>query len=720
MLRVRVPFSSGCLPALLACGWLWLGSPSRAEQSQDIADLDLENLLDNVVLSASKHRETLEESPANVFVVSRAMIEQYDCQSIGEALSLAPGIHVTDDYSFSQIGVRGVSMFGDWNSHVMILVDGRPTNEQYGGSSTVDVPGVDINNVDRIEVIKGPASTLYGSNAFFGLINIITRQPEENGAEVTGHYYGGTDRRTVSMELYHRLNEDLSVYVTGSILNQRGNNLFFPEFSDPHDSTLLQLDEEGYNQFYLGESDFTAGWARDKNTQRNYSTHSRIDWRNLSLTVHLADIKTGVAHSMWGSLFQRSENQFREMRNFADLTYSGGVSERIDLTARLLYSRYIWVDYVLYNYGSLETSPSYLPGPIWKDWEFDRCVSTDVRLDFDLADNHHLLVGGESQFHLIKQASGDAGPDRKTIVENVIPEENVTEDGQIYNMYAQDEYNLSPAIKLVGGLNFNYYTYTTGRTMPKGALILTPYRGGTWKFIASRGFRSPTFYEMTYEDGSFYYSNPDLVPELITNYEVIASHEFPYGVTLVTAANTSHITDLIQLNLVDSTDPAHPGGSYGEEVLQFRNGGRMRVNGFELSLRGNPIYSLSGFANLTWQDVELLERSDASGELCNSPRWLANIGLNWQFVPERLSCAIRTQHVSSRHLWDGSELAGTWLTDVTIRARNVFGRLELGFGVKNLFDLHHRVPLSFDYAPSVSIEQPGRSVVMTVRTTTGW
>jgi outer membrane receptor protein involved in Fe transport len=225
---------------------------------------------------------------------------------------------------------------------------------------------------------------------------------------------------------------------------------------------------------------------------------------------------------------------------------------------------------------------------------------------------------------------------------------------------------------------------------------------------------------MTYEDGQFYYHNYDLVPELITNYEFIASHQFPYGLTLGAAANTSRITDLIQLNRIDSSDPAHPGDPYGEEVLQFRNSGQMRVNSFELSLRGNPIYRLSGFANLTWQEVKLLERSDESGDLSNSPRWLANVGLNWQLVPDRLILAAKTQHISSRRLWDGSELEGVWLTDLTIRAEKVLGLLDLDFGVKNLFDLHYRTPLSFDCAPSLSIEQPGRSVVVTVRTTTGW
>lgn len=115
--------------------------PAMAGEGQDIADMDLQSLLDNVVLSASKHEETLEEAPANVFIVTRAMIENYACRSIAEALSLVPGLHITEEYAFSQVGVRGISNFGDWNTRVMVLIDGRPTTEQYGGTHSIDVPG---------------------------------------------------------------------------------------------------------------------------------------------------------------------------------------------------------------------------------------------------------------------------------------------------------------------------------------------------------------------------------------------------------------------------------------------------------------------------------------------------------------------------------------------------------------------------------------------------
>jgi outer membrane receptor for ferrienterochelin and colicins len=150
-------------------------TPTFAQDSKDIADLSLDSLLDNIVVAASKHEETLEESPANVFIVSQAMIDNYGCQTIGEALALVPGIYVTDDYSLAQIGVRGISTFGDWNSHVMLLIDGRSTSEQYGGTSNLEESGLSLDNIERIEVIKGPASSLYGSNVIYGLIDLTSR-----------------------------------------------------------------------------------------------------------------------------------------------------------------------------------------------------------------------------------------------------------------------------------------------------------------------------------------------------------------------------------------------------------------------------------------------------------------------------------------------------------------------------------------------------------------
>ncbi len=710
---------STCLSLLAATVIALVPLPASAGGSQDIADIDLQSLLDNVVLSASKHEETLEESPANVFIVTREMIENHACRSIGEALSLVPGIYITEDYSFIQIGVRGVSQFGDWNSRVMTLIDGRPTTEQYGGSHSIDLPGVGIDEIDRIEVIKGPSSSLYGSNAFFGIVNLITMKPDKNTLEVNSAYYADTEMKSTSGRFFHRFNKDLSVFVTGSWVDRNGSDLFFSEFSDLSDNDLLSLDDDGYNQFYLDSASFTAGVAQHMNTMEKYQAHGRIDWRDFYLTLQHGQMNNGIGHGFYGALFNRSENKFNEKRQFVDFGYSGDLTDRMNLAARVSWDHYSWNDEVLYNYGSLEDEPDYLPGPIWRDNEFNESYGADARLTVDFSDNNTAVIGAEAKFHKIEHETGETDASGDNVLENYIPAENVKHDGQINNLYAQDEIRFSREVKFVGGLHFNYYSYTTGKVMPKAAMIFHPYEQGTYKLIASRGFRSPTFYQITFDDGDYYIANPDLKPELITSYEVVATHEFAYGFSLEVAGNYSQLTDLIFQSIIDESDPAHPGGNYIEEISQYRNSGRMTSNSVEISVQRSPVYGLGGFANVTYQKVKV-EGTGEGNELYNSPRWLGNLGLTKQFVDGRLKTSAKLNYMGTRKMWDGASLDEYVTVDANVNIRSIAGVFDVALGVKNLLDKDYRVPLNYDYAPTTSIERPGRSIYAKITTTLGW
>ena len=683
------------------------GEPTWADHGKDIAELDLGQLLDNVVLSASKHEETLAEAPANVFLITRRMIEQYGFGTIGEALSIVPGMYITNDYVLSQVGVRGVSFFGDWNSRVMVLVDGRPIGEQYGGTNSIDVPGITIDQVDRIEVIKGPASSLYGSNAFLGIINLITRNPLGNSATISSRYLAGTDAKSTDLRWSYRRGADFAIQSTASFTDQGGSHIFFPEFSDPTDSSLFSAGEDGFNQFYVDSNDFTGGVSYHKNTLDNLSMHHRIRWKDWALTLHYGLQNTGVPGSFYGSLFNRRDNEVRQRRHYVDLTYHRAVYAHTELTTRLAYDYYFWADHVLYNYSSEESDPAYLPGPLWIDNEYDRFVSGEVRAKSDLGRSDILVVGAELQAHDTRQESGEADAGKERIAENVIPPEDRETQGQIYNVYGQYEHVFSPWLQAAAGLHFNHHTYTTGRVTPKAALIVQPYATGTYKLIASQGFRSPTFYELTFDDGQFFIDNPDLKPELITSVEFLSAQEFPYGISLDVAANHSWLDDLILQTVIDQSDPAYPGGSYNDEISQFRNTGKMQTTSIEVAIRRHSAYRLSWFANTTFQELWIADQS--SSEPFNSPRWLANAGVAYQLIRGKATASLRASHVSSRTLWDGSTLAARTVLDANLNVTRLFKVAELSVGVRNLTGLHYAVPLGYDYAPSTKIQQPGRS-----------
>ncbi|MDH3890003.1 MAG: TonB-dependent receptor [candidate division Zixibacteria bacterium] len=691
--------------------------PVTAGEERDIADLDLQTLLD-VVLSASKHEETLEEAPANVFIVTRDMIEDYACRSIAEALSLVPGVHITEGYSHSQIGVRGVSNFGDWNSQIMLLIDGRPTTEQYGGTHSIDVSSVTIGNIDRIEFIKGPASSLYGSNAFFGIINLITAVPEENSLVVNSSYFWDTEHTGNSARLLHQFDNDLSVFVTGSWLDRKGSDLYFKELSVLAEDDLA-LDDDGYYQYYLDSNSFTGGVAQHMNTMEDLSTTGKIKWRELSLGFRFARTDNGIPHGFYGALFNRPENSVWEQRYSVDLAYSGTVSTGFELTTRLSYNHYSWWDKILYNYYEWEAEPDYLPGPIWKDSELNESYGLETRANVDFSEKNTAVLGAEVQFHKIRHESGEADATGDNIVYDYIPKDNAQNEGQVYNVYAQDEHQLSDKLKLVGGLHFNHYTYTTGKVMPKAAIIFRPNYQSTVKLVASRGFRSPSFYEITFDDGFLFIANEDLEPQLITSYELILSHEFPFGFSAQMAGNLSQMTDLIVQTVIDDTDPAHPGGDYLEEVSQFRNLGEMSTQSVELSLHRSPIYGLGGFANVTYQKATV-KGADEDVLAFNSPKWLGNFGLTYQVVPGRFSVSSKVNYVSTLKCWDGSFLDERFVIDANLSFKKVAGFFDAALGVKNILDEEYSVPLNYDYAPTVNIRRPGRSVYAELSTSVGW
>jgi outer membrane receptor protein involved in Fe transport len=686
-----------------------------AGNGDDIAEMDIENLLDNIVLSASKHEESLEETPSNVFVISRKMIDNYGFMNIGEALSIVPGIYITDDYSLSQTGVRGVALSGDWNSHVLVLLDGRPIQEQYGGTSSIDVPGVNIDNIDRIEVVKGPASSLYGSNAFLGMINLITKAPNESTVSVNARYYSNTGDRETGLNVFHRFNDAVSLHSTVSYRNQMGSELFFPEFSDNNDESLFQLDDDGYNQYYLDSADFTNGIATEGNTVENISTYNQLYWNDFTLTFNYANLNTGIAQSFWGSLFNRPENFYRERHFFTDLEYSSWVTSKMNLMVRLSYNYYRWSNNILYNYYEWEDEPDYLPGAIWKDLEYDKSYSSELKVHINIDEKNMVIIGGETQFHSISHESGETDATGEVITENFIPEEHHKNDGQIYNAYTQYEHSFSEHFVAVGGFHFNYYSYTTGRMMPKGALIFKPNKSSTYKLIASRGFRSPTFYEITYDDHSYYINNPDLNPETITSFELISIQNFPYGISVVLGANYGKIYDLILHTIIDDTDPDYPEDDfYLDEVGQFRNAGEMRSSGLEVSISRNPVYTLSGFFNFTYQDLRILD-DEQDDVIFNSPHWLANAGISYHLNRDKLLLSTRINYTSARKLIDYSTLESVVLTDLNLSIRNILGEADITIGVKNVFDKDNFAPIGWDYEPSVKIQRPGRSVFINFR-----
>ena len=146
----------------------------------NLKDLSLEELMDvqvRTVYSASKRTQTLAEAPASVTIITADEIRKYGYRTLADILQSVRGFFVTYDRNYDYLGVRGFGRTGDYNSRVLLMVDGHRINDNVYDSAAIGTEFIlDVDLIDRVEIVRGPASALYGSNAFFGVINVITRQ----------------------------------------------------------------------------------------------------------------------------------------------------------------------------------------------------------------------------------------------------------------------------------------------------------------------------------------------------------------------------------------------------------------------------------------------------------------------------------------------------------------------------------------------------------------
>src|SRR5580658_3787428 len=150
------------------------------QTAKDLSDASLQELSNIQVYSASKHMQSASDAPASVTVVTADEIHKYGYRNLADILRSVPGFYVTYDRDYTFVGVRGFGRLGDWNSRILVLIDGHRINDNVLGNAMLGTEFlVDVDMIARVEIVRGPSSSLYGAQAFFAIINVITRKPPE-------------------------------------------------------------------------------------------------------------------------------------------------------------------------------------------------------------------------------------------------------------------------------------------------------------------------------------------------------------------------------------------------------------------------------------------------------------------------------------------------------------------------------------------------------------
>jgi outer membrane cobalamin receptor len=631
--------------ARTALGVLVLGSVCSAQESkpQDLADMSLEQLSQISVYSASKHQQSISDAPSSVTVITADEIQRYGYRTLADILEAVRGFYITSDRYESYIGVRGFGRLGDWNSRILLLVDGHRINDDVLGQAFIGLEfPVDIDLIQRIEIIRGPSSSLYGAEAFFGVINVITRkenQPKREEISFAAGSFGSYGGRATWDDEYKGVVFSLS----GSFYSSAGPTLFFPEFNSPATNN---------------------GVTSDTNYESYQRALGTVSWRGFTLQGLYNAQNTGVPTAYFGSRFNDPRTFDRQGIDYLDLSYEHALGQKWQLDARTSLSKTTLYAPVVYDAPPAPADVYSYEGQWW---------DSEIKLGRSLPHGSTLNFGTEitDNFRL----------DQSNLDPDVSPAPTkVSTKLVIWAGYAQFDSEITRKLSVSAGVRYDHYNYGLGgSTNPRAALIYHPTSSTTAKLLYGSAFRAPVPYETAPDYGASYVSNSSLQPEKIRSVEGILEQGLGGHLNASASVFYNRITDLITLETNQST------GLFVYENSQ----GATTAKGVELELNGGLAGSLTGRASYSYTQTA----DSLTGETPpNSPSNLVKLNVSIPFLHQKFTAALDGQYTGKVTTLAGNTLGGFSVLNATLIGHTLGKHADISASVYNLLDKRYSFP----------------------------
>jgi iron complex outermembrane receptor protein len=642
--------------ALLALAAL---APSPAAAQTDLSTLPMEQLLDVEVYAASRFAQRITGAPAAVTVITAQEIKQFGYRSLAEVLRSVRGIDVRSDRVYDYVGVRGFSRSGDYNTGLTVLIDGYRVNDNVYDTGFIGTElGLDVDLIERVEVLRGLASALYGGNSVLGVVNIVTRAASSvSGIEVaaSGGSYGFRQGRATLGKV---LDNGAQLLLSATLKDVAGPSLFVPDFNQP-------------------ENNF--GRTRGTDFEYGHSVFGKFSQDNLSLSFGSSRRTKGNPIGLYGAAFNDPGNWLRDASTYVNLAYYRDLAPGRELGVRLYLGDYTYTGHYLFDPSPRLLNDDSSRGSWW---------GGEIKLKNRLDANHHLVLGAEYQRNYRQdQRSYDNSP-FELMTELRYKSSRV-------GFYVEDEYALNPKLTLAGNLRVDKHTGFGAQWSPRLAAIYKPTDATVWKLVYGAGYRNPSAYERFYSFPDDQIPNPTLGPERARNVEVLFEHYLAPRTRILGSLYRYRIDRVV----FQERDPV-------SGVTQFRNGAAVVGRGIEAELEH------------LWENGARLRTSIALGSartgdgstLLGTLRRQAklNLSLPLPFVPLNLGLE---GLLTGRRRSDVGEVGGFGVLNLTLLYPADHRRVEASFSIYNLFDRRYLDPVALEpvVPDRAGIEQDGRS-----------
>jgi outer membrane receptor for ferrienterochelin and colicins len=632
----------------------------------NLLDMSLEDLMSieiDSVYGASGFKQKVTEAPASVTIMTSDEIQKFGFKTLADVLRNVRGFYVTYDRNYSYLGVRGYGPSGDYNSRIAVLIDGHRLNDNIFDAAPIGTEfPMDLDLIDRVEVIRGPNSSLYVASAFLGVVNIITKRGRDlQKVSVAGQAasYGSYQGR---VSYGDKFSNGLQLLLSGSFYDSHGHDhLFFKEFDQPatHNGIAVNADGDQFHQLFAN-----ASWGR-------FTLHAVFGSRDKDIPI-----------APFASAFNVTDTHTIDARGYLDLQYDRNLGRGWSLSNRIYYDQFNNDGTYVYDY-SASGGPSRV---LNKNFAHGKWWGDEVTLSKQILESQRLSAGFEYRDNFEQnQGNFDLQP--------LVRYFNSSQTSGIFSVYAQDEIHLRKNLVLNLGLRYDRYSTFGGTTNPRAALIYSPSDTTTLKFLYGQSFRAPNSFELYY-DAPGNEANTSLRPETVRTMELVWEQYFANHFRMTVSGFYYPIRSLIR----EQVDPAN-----GDFV--FRNAGSPDLRGLDFELKRRLPAGLEGTVSYSFQDAS---NPSAHMPLTNSPKHLFQASFGVPLIKQNVFATMNLQYVSKRATLTGQSSAGYVVPNVTVFTRNLLKGWEFSASLYNVFNHKYADPAGNGLTENV-VFQDGRT-----------
>ena len=629
-----------CVVSLSFASW----PVTVAADPRQLLDLSLSELSQikiDTVYAASKFTEKVTDAPSSVTIVTGDQIQKFGYQNLGEIIRSVRSFDVTYDRSYSYPGVRGFNSVGDYGSRTLLLVDGHRMNDPIFDTAAVGTEGLlDVDLIERVEFIRGPGSSIYGSNALFAVINVVTRTGASvNGVEASTSG-GSFDTYNGRITIGKKLANGLDFLLSGTTSISRGpEQLFYSDYNYPQTNFGIASERDG-----------TDYW----------STFGKATWGDFTLQGGYITRNKDVPTAPNGTVFN-VPNEAVNSRGYLELRYAHETADGWSFSGRTYYDAFDFHNLAFYDYDSGRVLNDDSARARW--WGAEVAVSRTFFKSLRLA------TGAEVRQSLdLSLRNYDNHPFNNYL--------DVSAEQLVLGAYADGHLDITKQLSLSAGVRWDHYNSFGSTVNPRTALTYKPLENTTLKLLYGQAFRAPNIYQLDYS--SFrQLTNPSLQPETIRTYEAVAEQYFLTHWRGSVSLFRNEISSLIDITA----------DQFG--FISFTNATDAYVNGAEAEIEGKWENGLLFRASYSHQEA-VSQTTDE--RLVNSPENVFKSQVSVPLFKDKIFGSLELLYANDRYTLDRAKTGDMWVLNGTLYSVNLAPHFNFSVSVYNILDQKYLTP----------------------------